>query len=282
MSTTIINSDEYIAAKIKDLDAQELINDQMPRLVNSMRVGFKTLFNGRKWLLYLAINALLLFIPMLAYDNSFDNFRQDYIFFIFENIFPFIFVFGCLILSLPLSADEISDNVVDFYLVRPLKRETYWLSRWIVVNIAVYVVNAFLFFVYYVYYSLFATEGFGQVFFQHIDLYGKMLVLLLSGTLVYSGFFLLIGMIGNRGFTLGIFMAIFEPFFISLLFLQNSPYIPQTNVMRIASVLFENEMAAYLSTDAVSHLAAWIYTFAFSIVILFIGALYLRKREFNG
>jgi hypothetical protein len=283
MTETSLNSIEYINDVIKDKTTIELIYDQSGKLIQSVRIGMKTIFKGKKWLIYVFICIFMLAILMVFDDLPYADPMGSYIYFTFENYFPFIFVFGCLILSLPISADEITDKMIDGYLVRSMKRETFWLSRWLVINIVVFVLNALISLVYYTYFTLFADQEFGAAFTSNIGVYYDMLLLIFAGTIIYSGLFLFVGMIGNKGFTFGIFLAIFEPLFLGLLFMKNSPHIPQTNVLRIASVLFEDDMSRwiYVPASVISTQYAWSYAIIFMLLVLISGGLYLRKREFN-
>lgn len=78
------------------------------------------------------------------------------------------------------------------------------------INIVVFVLNALISLVYYTYFTLYADQGFEEAFTSNIGVYFDMLLLIFAGTIIYSGLFLFVGMIGNKGFTLGIFLAIFD------------------------------------------------------------------------
>ncbi|MFX0114439.1 MAG: hypothetical protein ACFFB3_07815, partial [Candidatus Hodarchaeota archaeon] len=89
-----------------------------------------------------------------------------------------------------------------------------------------------------------------------------------------------VGFIGNRGFTLGVVLAIFELFLLSLLFLSDEPYIPRTNLQVIADDLF-GSLYNYTPKGAEDLLFSWAYVGLLAVGSLVAGALYLRIRQFN-
>ncbi|MCY3414401.1 MAG: hypothetical protein INQ03_22330 [Candidatus Heimdallarchaeota archaeon] len=275
--TVEINTQEYIQQVLREKTPQELLQDQQPRLFNSIIMGYKTIFLGKKWIIYIFLNLFILFMDLAFNDRTYADIGEAYVGFVYENMFPFLFVFGCLILSLPISADEITDKTVDLTLVRPIKRETYWLSRWIVINTVVYAINIILFLITYIYMSTKGEEDFFTEFGQNFDVYANMLLVLLVGTFIYAGLFLLVGMIGNRGFTFGLILAIVEPLFLGFLLLEDNKYVPITNIMRISQEIF----IEFFNTDSKVDLtwSIW-YTVIFTFIILVSGGYYLRKREY--
>ena len=275
-----INSTYYIEDIIRTKSVKELVLDQQEKLINSIKIGFKTLFYSKKWLIYLAL--AFVFLPVILIIEEFDleikRPDEAFVDVVFDVLFPVIFIFGCLLLSLPLSADEISDHSIELYLVRPIKREVYWFSRWIVVNVVVYCVNIIIYFVYFLFVHAFAKQGVFVGMEENLLVFGKIAIILLLATLIYSGTFLLVGMIGNRGLLLSFMLAIFELFFISLLFLSKNPYIPQNNLYEIANDLLPNHVDFDTPNDLELR-NAWIYVTIFPIVVFFGGAFYLRMRE---
>jgi len=281
-----INSTQYIEDIIRPKSVKELVLGQQDKLINSIKIGFKTLFYSKKWLIYIALAFIFLpviiLIEIVIEGGTIEIKRPDEAFVdvIFGILFPLIFVFGCLLLSLPLSADEISDHSIELYLVRPIKREVYWLSRWIVVNVVVYCVNIIIYFVYYLFVHAFAEQGVFAGIEENLFVFGKVAIILLLATLIYSGTFLLVGMIGNRGLLLSFMLAIFELFFIGLFYLNKNPYIPQNNLYEIANDLLPNHVD-FDTPDDLELLNAWIYVTIFPIVVFVVGAFYLRMREFK-
>jgi ABC-type transport system involved in multi-copper enzyme maturation permease subunit len=275
-----INSIQYIEETIQVKNIRKLVFDQQEKLINSVKIGFKTFLNSKKWLIYLVL--AFMWIPVIIINEDFDLQIQKpdeaFVNAMLDGLFPTIFIFGCLLLSLPLSADEISDHSIELYLVRPIKREIYWLSRWIVVNIVVYCVNIIIYFIYYLFVHAFAEQGMFVGIAENLIVFGKVAIILLLATLIYSGSFLLVGMIGNRGLLLSFMLAIFELFLIQFFFLDKNPYIPQNNIYEIANDLLPNHVD-FDTPDDLTLLNAWIYVTIFPIVVFFGGAFYLRMRE---
>ena len=154
------------------------------------------------------------------------------------------------------------------------------MSRWIVVNVVVYCVNIIIYFVYYLFVHAFAEQGVFAGIEENLFVFGKVAIILLLATLIYSGTFLLVGMIGNRGLLLSFMLAIFELFFIGLFYLNKNPYIPQNNLYEIANDLLPNHVD-FDTPDDLELLNAWIYVTIFPIVVFVVGAFYLRMREFK-
>jgi len=282
MNKEEINSTQYIENIIRDKNIKELIFTQKYRLTNSIKMGFKTIFFGKKWIIYfvLAFINLLVIILLEGSNAEYKYPARSFVNMVFDWLFPFMFIFGCLILSLPLSVDEISDHTIDYYLVRPIKREIYWLSRWIVINIVVFCVNVIIYFIYFLYFHAYASDGSFSGLDSNLHIFGFIVILLIPATLIYSGLFLLVGMIGNRGLLLGLMLAIFEVFFVSLFVLSDNLYIPQTNLYKIAEELFiEYEYIEFEPPNDLELLNAWLYSIIFSITVFIGGAFYLRIRE---
>lgn len=280
MNKEEINSTQYIEKILNEKTAKELIIAQQYKLTNNLKMGFKTIFYGKKWIIYLALSFVNLFVIMLLEGPKakFKDPTESFLNIMFDSLFPFIFVFGCLLLSLPLSADEISDHTIDLYLVRPIKREIYWLSRWIVVNIVVFCVNIAIYFVYFLYFHAFASKGSFSSLNSDLYIFVRVAIFLIPATLIYTGTFLLIGMIGNRGLLLGMILAIFDLIFVSLFLLEDNLYIPQTNLNVIANDLLKK----YIEFETPSSLRlddAWLYSILFSLIVFACGAYYLRIRE---
>jgi len=280
MDNEEINSTQYIEKKIHEKTVKELIIDQQYTLTNSIIIGFKTIFYGKKWIIYLALSFVNLFIIILLEGPKakFENPTESFLTSLFDWLFPSIFIFGCLLLSLPLSADEISDHVIDLILVRPIKREIYWLSRWIVVNIVVYFVNITIYFIYFLYFHAFASKSPFSNLNSDFHIFGKVAILLIPATLIYTGTFLLVGMIGNRGLLLSMILAIVDLIFVSLFQLRNNLYLPQNNLNVIADYLLKKHINLS-PTIKLKIEDAWLYSILFPIIVFACGAYYLRIRE---
>ncbi len=280
MNKEEINSVQYIENVTRDKTIKEMIVGQKQKLTTSIKIGAKIILYSKKWMIYLALAFinLLMFFLIDGIDVRYSHPDEAFIDLVFGTMFPFIFVFGCLLISLPISADEVSDHTMDMYLVRPIKRETYWLSRWIVVNIVVFCVNVVIYLIYFLYFHAFAKQGVFAGIGDNLGVFGSVVLLILPATFIYSGLFLLVGMIGNRGFLLSLLVALFELLFVSLLFLNNSPLIPQTNLYRIANELLPKLVDFHTPKD-LTFLNAELYTIIFTTVVFFLGAFYLRIRE---
>ncbi len=280
MSKQRINSIEYIEEIVREKSVKEMILAQRDKLSNSIKIGFKVILFSKKWIIYLLLT-FVNFIGLIAIDgmgSSYENPEESFLIVFNGNLFPFMFVFGCLLISLPISADEISDHTLDMYLVRPIKRETYWLSRWIVLNVVVYSINILIYFVYYLYLHAFAEQGVFVGLGENLSVFGGVMILIIPSTLIYTSLFLFVGMIRDWGFTLSLLIAIFDIVFVSLFFLNNSPIIPLTNLNRIANSLLQDYV--YFNTPSDLTLAgAWSYVFIFTAVVFVCGALYIRMRE---
>jgi hypothetical protein len=87
-------------------------------------------------------------------------------------------------------------------------------------------------------------------------------------------------MIGNRGLLLCFIVAIFELFFVSMFFLSDSPFIPQNNLYEIANSILPDHVN-FATPEELNLVSAEIYVTIFPIVVFFLGAFYLRVREFK-
>ncbi|MFW9987434.1 MAG: hypothetical protein ACFFC3_02145 [Candidatus Odinarchaeota archaeon] len=283
-----INSKQYIEELVQDKNLKDKVLVQKEKLITSIKIGFKTFFYSKKWLIYIALAFLMLPVTILTQTISegeslkFENPDEAFINTIFgmQLLYPVIFIFGCILLILPLSADEISEHSTELYLVRPIKRETYWLSRWIIANVIVYFVNIVIYFIYFLFIHAFAAEGVFAGLGENLDIFTGIAIFLLLATLIYSGIFLAVGMIGNRGMLLMFTVAIFELFIISIIFLSDSPFIPQNNLYKIANDLLPDHLDLIVPEDLELNFAR-IYVTILPIAIFFIGAFYLRMRQFK-
>ncbi len=274
-----INTTQYINDAIRKKSMKESVLDQQDKLSTSIKIGLKTFFYSKKWIIYVVL--AFVFLPVIIItETKFIDPGKEFVNIVFGMLFPFVFIIGCLLMSLPLSADEISDHSAELYLVRPIKREVYWFSRWIIVNVVVYCVNIIIYFIYFLFAHAIANEGVFAGIWENLDVFGEIAIFLLLATLIYSGTFLVVGMIGNRGLLLMFMLAIFELFIVSMLFMSDSPFIPQNNLYEIANDLLPD----YVNFDTPKDLklsSAQIYVIIFPIVVLVLGAFYLRKREFK-
>lgn len=283
-------------------------------LISHVEVTFtmsvKSLVYSRKWIIY----ALLSLIPILF---SLINPRRlggattpidAFLSMTFSLQYGFFYVFGVLLLALPFSSDEITDHIMDLFLIRPVYREVLFFTRYIVLVIANTLLTSILILLYYIYF--YTIDNLGDLFKGNwINLFNKMtnradlnilfgtLIFFFLANLIYSALFLAIGFIGSRGFGIGIFVAILELYFLSYLFLANSPLIPRTNLNIIGIQLIGSEIKNYvpnLSTqDPInntfdnpfiklsSYDNAIIYIILATGLLLAMGWFYLRQKEFD-
>jgi len=275
-----INSTQYIEKVLQWENLKELIITQQYTLTNGIIIGLKTIFYGKKWLIYIALSFINLIAIMVieGLNAEFEDPTESFLNVMFGWLFPTIFIFGCLLLSLPLSNDEISEHTLDLFLVRPIKREVYWFSRWIVVNIVIYCVNIAIYFIYFLYFHAFASEGSFSSLSSDFYIFERVALLLIPATLIYAGLFLLVGMIGNRGVLIGLMLAIFDVLIVGLFLLEDILYLPQTNLNRIANNLL-NKYIELPTPEDLTLEDAWLYSYLFSIIVFACGAYYLRIRE---
>lgn len=275
-----INSTQYIEKILQEENLKELIITQQYKLTNSIMIGLKTIFYGKKWLIYIALSFInLIAIMVIEGPNAkFEDPTESFLNVMFGWLFPTIFIFGCLLLSLPLSNDEISEHTLDLFLVRPIKREVYWFSRWIVVNIVIYCVNIAIYFIYFLYFHAFASKGSFSNLSSDFYIFSRIAILLIPATLIYAGLFLLVGMVGNRGVLIGLMLAIFDVLIVGLFLLDDILYLPQTNLNRIANNLL-NKYIELPTPEDLTLEDAWLYSYLFSIIVFACGAYYLRIRE---
>ncbi|MBD3253933.1 MAG: hypothetical protein GF383_02520 [Candidatus Lokiarchaeota archaeon] len=275
-----INSIDYILNVINNRDLKDICVNQTLKLTTSIKIGFRVILYSKKWLIYLALAFLdlLIFYFEDGININFKHPDEEFIDIFFDILFPHIFVFGCLLISLPISADEISDHTLDMYLVRPIKREVYWVSRWIVVNISVYLVNVVIYFVHFLFFFAYAKNGPFTGLLSNIEIFGWIMILLIPATLIYSGLFLLVGMIGNRGLILGLLLALFDLIFVGLFFLDKNPYIPKPNLHEIANEILSDHVNFRTPQEVTFTSAIW-YSFFFALIVFVTGGFFLRIRE---
>lgn len=269
--------------------------EQSSKLLLSTKLGLLTLLNGRKWIIYVSIAILPILISWISSDYLFgrDTAEEAIIQVYIRFFYILMFTFGAMLISLPVSADEISDNIIDLYLVRPIRRDVYWTSRWISVNIGVFIVNFGLVTALWLYLNV-VDEGLSGLFdgllqmvfydkdANHIgfNVYWHIVWLVTLASFVYSGLFLLIGSIGSRGFTIGMMVALLETFFVSLLFLEGSEYIPRTHLNTLTHDAFKSSQVSDLKTDfSINY--AYGYILSFTLVFYLLGLWYFKRKEFN-
>jgi ABC-type transport system involved in multi-copper enzyme maturation permease subunit len=274
-----LNSDEHIS---NILNTKAPVS-QLELIKLNIVIGLKTLFYGRKWRIFLFLGILPLFFTIFTADNLFGNpdATSAFIDTFIGVLMLFLFVFGCLLMAQPLSTDEIADNMIEYYLVRPIRRESIWISRLIVTIIGIFVVSTIITTIYYLFFNIVDPNNSFSDFFNNMEYLFKAYSLLLFASILYGGVFLLVGFIGNKGFTLGILVAVVESFFLNLLFLQNSLMIPRTHIKNIADDLFSPYYTDTALDHEVSTLDSILFGIVFTALICVLGVFVLRRKQFS-
>ncbi|MHA2104953.1 MAG: hypothetical protein ACW981_16110 [Candidatus Hodarchaeales archaeon] len=258
------------------------ISEDYPSLYRKMFVSFelsfKSLFFGRKWLIYILLALFPLAFTLLTPNRLLGNDTVEEAFvdlFLITAVF-FFFTFGCLIISLPFSADEITDHLIDLYIVRPIPREGLFLSRWLAYHLALVIVNVFIAVFYYLFLHIVVIDFSGdliseitsslEMMYTNIDVLAKSFLVILYGAIAYGGLFLLIGFIGSKAFTIGMIVALFERI---------------TNLQTIAAELFDPLFRYNPSTEVPDFILSQFYLIFLAIVFLVLGLLFIRRKEFE-
>ncbi|MHA2362836.1 MAG: hypothetical protein ACXAC7_02680 [Candidatus Hodarchaeales archaeon] len=264
-----------------------MITERMPTSMDKMRVtgelAFKTIFYSKKWIMYTIIALIPLFYTLFVEDKllgAVDG-SEAFIGIVLVQFYIF-FTFGCLFLALPVSSDEISDNVIDLYIIRPVRRELIYISRWIVLMISIILVNFLIATIYYTYYQFMDpnVDGVSGII-DNINMLFYALVLIIAFSLIYGSMFLFIGFIGEHGFTLGVLAAIFELFITGFLFLNDNPYMPRTNLQVIASELFPDKYFEYTVSGVPDLFTSILYVIVSTVLFVAVGVYYFQNKEIN-
>ncbi|OLS22020.1 MAG: hypothetical protein HeimC3_32850 [Candidatus Heimdallarchaeota archaeon LC_3] len=259
----------------------------------SFELSFKSLFFGRKWIIYLLLALFPLVFTLLSEDRLLgsDTVEDAFVNLFLGTALFFFFTFGCLIISLPFSADEISDHLLDLYIVRPISKEAIYFSRWVAYHLAIIAVNIFIAIIYFIFLHFISMNFSGnlitefsntlELIINNFDLFLNSILAILYASVAYGGLFLIIGFIGNKAFTIGVIVALFERFFLSLLFLRDQWYLPSTNLQTIAVELFSPLVSYDPITDVPDFVLAQSYLIFLSVVFLVFGLFFIRRKEFE-
>jgi hypothetical protein len=259
----------------------------------SFELSFKSLFFGRKWIIYISLALFPLAFTLLTPNRllGYETVEIAFIELFLGTAIFFFFTFGCLIISLPFSADEITDHVIDLYIVRPIPKEGLYLSRWFAYHLALVIVNIFIAIFYFLFLHLVVINTSGDLIseivssfdlmYNNLDVLAKSFLVIFYGSVAYGGLFLLIGFIGSKAFTIGMIVALFERFFLSLLFLSDEPYLPLTNLQTIASELFGNLFTYNPSKEVPDFVLSQFYLIFLGLIFLLLGLLFIRRKEFE-
>lgn len=252
----------------------------------TFELGLKSLIYSKKWLIYI----ILSLAPFL-----FSVFNSDRLGFGNENAvdafigvtmgmqFELFYVFGVLLLCLPFTSDEITDHVMDLFLIRPIHKEVIYFTRYINLVLASTVINGLLVIFYYVYYFL--VDNRNMLDTTDLGLLVNVIFFFFIANILYSALFIGIGFLGSKGFAIGVFVAIIEIFFLNFLFLTNDPIVPRTNLRIIANDLLGANYTYDIKSTIIPSLSslsnAYLYILVVSVIFSAIGYLYFKTRDFD-
>lgn len=280
MKNEYYNAPVYITETLNGAHAQP----ESRKLWLSINYSMRTLFVGRKWLVYFALTMFPIAASLFSVDKylGVNTATEAFVRNFRGTIVSFLFTFGALLISLPHTADEISDNIMEGYVVRPSRRDTIYTSRWIVSIVGIWIINSIVLIVYYFYFHIAGGDFTVSNFVDNLKYLFYGIYILFFSSLMYGSIFTLVGMIGNRGFTFGILIAMFETFLVNLLFLRDNKYIPRTNIEHLANELMGNLYPYNSAPASMDLLFNYIYFFTFTIVTFALGIYYFRNKQFEG
>ena len=259
--------------------------NQNESLVNHVKatfsLGFKSLFYSKKWFIYIFLSLAPFFFSLLSPNKLLgsSNALTAFILVTITYQFGFFYEFGVLLLALPITSDEITDHIIDLNLIRPVPKSVLFITRYIIIVLANTIINSTLILFYYIY---FYTVNNRNIYDERSILVG-MIIFFFIANLIYSALYLGIGLLGSKGFGIGVFIAVFEIFFLGYLFLEYDASMPRTNLQVIADYLLGN---AYTYTVPSGTIVpglnqAILYILVLTIVFLIAGYLYFRRRDFD-
>ena len=253
-------------------------------LVNHVMVtftlGMKGLIYSKKWLIYVLLSLAPFLFSILSSDRLMGagNGLDAFIGITLGSQFGFFYVFGVLLLALPNTSDEITDHIMDLFLIRPVHKEVLFFTRYVILVLANTILNSALIIFYYIYFYLIDNRN----MYADRSILAGMLVFFFIANLLYSALYLSIGFIGSKGFGIGVFIAVFELFFLDILFLANDPTIPRTNLRIIADWLLGSAYAYDVPNKTLPTLNnAFLYVIGVTILFLAAGLIYFKTRDFD-
>lgn len=259
--------------------------DFFSKMLVSIQLEAKTIFFSRKWLIYLFMVLIPLFFQLFSSDPLGGNSPEEALISdIVLGIQLLFFSFGCLFLALPISSDEITDNVIDLYLIRPIPRYMLYFARWIVLMVSLIILNTLISLIYYLYFQLLDPSSTGiSGLIDSVNLIFQILIFYSLASLVYGSLFLFVGFLGRRGLTIGTILAIFELFFVRLLFLRDNANMPATNLQVIADELFGKLYTYNVPTNVVlpDLTTSLLYVIITTILFIAAGMYYFRRKQIN-
>ena len=210
------------------------------KILISAQLSFKTLRQSKKWLIYVVLSLIPLLYTLLVQDKLLgaSNGMDAFFNFLMGTHFYIFFGFGCLIIALPISSDELSDNTIDFFIVRPIPREFLYLTRYAVLIGAITIVNFLIALVYFIFYQLNDWEQFSSKMIENILVLPMVIVFFFIVGIFYASLFLVIGFVGRDGLTVGLLIAIIDLLFSTIEIQSIRNIMPKVHAEVIASELF--------------------------------------------
>ena len=124
----------------------------LTKFLLTTEIAFKTLLYSRKWIIYVFLT-LFPVIFIVFSPNLQPSAREDYVGMFTSYQIGLLFTFGTLLLALPISSDEIQDNVIDLFISRPVDRWILFVARYIALVVMNIVVNVGIALFYYCFFN---------------------------------------------------------------------------------------------------------------------------------
>ncbi len=245
-------------------------------------LGTKSLLYSKKWLIYVFLSLAPMFFSILNSNRLLGaaNAKEAFVGVTMGLQFDFFYVFGVLLLALPFSSDEISDHILDLFLIRPIHKEVLYFTRYFVLVLANTIVNSFLVVSYFLYFNYIDKSS----LFSNTETLLGILGFFIFANILYSALFLGIGFLGPKGFGIGVFVAIIELYFLNILFLNNDPLVPRTNLHIIANKFLGSDYPYNYKSNFITSLSSFqnavVYVFVVTLLFLIIGYIYFKTRDF--
>ena len=246
-------------------------------------LGSKSLFYSKKWLIYIFLSLTPLIVSLLNSDKLLGatDAIDAFIGVTMGLQFGFFYVFGVLLLALPFSSDEITDHIMDLFLIRPIYKEVIYFTRYGVLFLANTIINSLFVIFYYLYF--FYIDHRNPL--NDISTLYAVLWFFVFANLLYSALFIGIGFLGPKGFGIGVFVAIMELFFLNILFLSNDPLVPRTNLNIIANHFLGDNYPYDVKSNFITSLSSYnnalLYVYTVTALFLVIGFLYFKFKDNN-
>lgn len=262
---------------------EETKNPTIDHFILSIQISLKTIIYSKNWIFYSILTLLPILFTLPVNDKLLgaDSGTEAFLGIVLRVQLTIFFTFGCLFIALPISSDNISDHTMDLFITRPIRREILYLSKWVALILCLVFFNFLIILSYYIYFQFFDPNlEFISGIMNNLDILFYVLIFIIAESLIYGSLFLIIGMIGSRGFSLGIFVAFFELIISNMLFLADDPNMPRTNLTVIAENLF-NEFIDISTEGLPSFEYSVTYLFVVSALLVILGIFFFKRKELN-